>query len=155
MSDVMRELRRRVGANRSPPPFNPCLPRLAERPPAGDGWIHEIKHDGFRILAHRHGQAVRLMSRNCHDLRSRFPQIVEAMRSLPVQSCGSTAKRLSPTTRGWRCSILSAGTGTMSALSCAPSICSSGTARIYDASGLRSASVHWRGYLVAFSPALS
>jgi bifunctional non-homologous end joining protein LigD len=37
---------------------------LADRPPAGDGWIHEIKHDGFRILAHRQGQASRLMSRN-------------------------------------------------------------------------------------------
>jgi ATP-dependent DNA ligase len=28
-----------------------CLPRPAERPPTGPGWIHEIKHDGFRILA--------------------------------------------------------------------------------------------------------
>ena len=26
----------------------PCLPSLAERPPTGPGWIHEIKHDGFR-----------------------------------------------------------------------------------------------------------
>jgi bifunctional non-homologous end joining protein LigD len=49
--------------------------------------FHEIKHDGFRILAHRQGRAVRLMSRNGHDLASRFPQIVEALRSLPVQSC--------------------------------------------------------------------
>jgi bifunctional non-homologous end joining protein LigD len=83
----MRDLRRRVGAHRSPPPFNPCLPRLAERPPAGSGWIHEIKHDGFRILALRQGHAVRLMSRNGHDLGSRFPQIVEAMQSLPIKSC--------------------------------------------------------------------
>jgi bifunctional non-homologous end joining protein LigD len=87
MSDMTRQLRRRVSADRSPPPFDLCLPRLADRPPAGDGWIHQIKHDGFRILAHRQGQAIRLMSRNGHDLGSRFPQIVEAMRSLPVQSC--------------------------------------------------------------------
>jgi ATP-dependent DNA ligase len=41
---------------------------------------------GFRILAHRQGQTVRLRSRNGHDLAGRVPQIVEAMRSLPVQS---------------------------------------------------------------------
>ncbi len=87
MSSVMRELRRRVSADGSPPSFDPCLPRLAERPPAGADWIHEIKHDGFRILAHRQGRAIRLLSRNGHDLASRFPQIVEAVRSLPVQSC--------------------------------------------------------------------
>jgi bifunctional non-homologous end joining protein LigD len=87
MSDVMRELPRRWAADRSPRPFEPCLPRPAKLPPAGDGWIHEIKHDGFRILAHRQGRVVRLMSRNGRDLASRFPQIVEAVRSLPVQSC--------------------------------------------------------------------
>ena len=87
MSDVTRELRRRVRADRSPRPFDPCLPRPAKQPPVGTGWIHEIKHDGFRILAHRQGRAIRLMSRNGHDLAGRFPQIVEAVRSLPVQSC--------------------------------------------------------------------
>jgi ATP-dependent DNA ligase len=84
---VVHELRRRVRADRSPPPFAPCLPRPAKQPPAGPGWIHEIKHDGFRILAHRQGRAARLMSRNGHDLAGRFPQIVEAGRGLPVQSC--------------------------------------------------------------------
>ena len=87
MSNVMCELRPLISADRFPSPFDPCLPRLADRPPAGTGWIHEIKHDGFRILAHRRGRAVRLMSCNAHDLASRFPQIVEAVRSLPVQSC--------------------------------------------------------------------
>jgi bifunctional non-homologous end joining protein LigD len=84
---VTRELRRRLDAQRSLPSFDPCLPRSADEPPAGPGWIHEIKHDGFRILAHRNGRAVRLMSRNGHDLAGRFPQIVEAMRTLPVRSC--------------------------------------------------------------------
>jgi bifunctional non-homologous end joining protein LigD len=83
----MRELRRRVRAEQSPVRFDPCLPRVADKPPAGVGWIHEIKHDGFRILAHRTGRAVRLMTRNGNDLAGRFPQIVEAVLSLPVQSC--------------------------------------------------------------------
>jgi hypothetical protein len=33
--------------------IEPCLPSPAERPPAGEGWLHEIKHDGFRIMARR------------------------------------------------------------------------------------------------------
>jgi bifunctional non-homologous end joining protein LigD len=31
----------------------PCLPSPAKAPPSGPGWLHEIKHDGFRILARR------------------------------------------------------------------------------------------------------
>jgi hypothetical protein len=38
---------RQIRADRSPPPFDPYLPRSADRPLAGPGWIHEIKHDGF------------------------------------------------------------------------------------------------------------
>jgi hypothetical protein len=33
--------------------IEPCLPSPAKAPPSGSGWIHEIKHDGFRILARR------------------------------------------------------------------------------------------------------
>jgi bifunctional non-homologous end joining protein LigD len=87
MSSVIRELQRRVRAEQSVPPFNPCLPRAADKPPAGPGWIHEIKHDGFRIAAHRQGRAVRLMSRYGNDLSGHFPQIVKAVLSLPVKSC--------------------------------------------------------------------
>ena len=60
---VTPELRRRVRADQSQPRFDPCLPRSAERPPAGPLWIHEIKHDGFRILAHRRGHSVRSLTR--------------------------------------------------------------------------------------------
>jgi len=39
---------------RTPAGFiQPCLPSLAERPPSGPGWLHEIKHDGFRLMARR------------------------------------------------------------------------------------------------------
>jgi ATP-dependent DNA ligase len=33
--------------------IEPCLPSPAARPPSGEGWLHEIKHDGFRIMARR------------------------------------------------------------------------------------------------------
>jgi hypothetical protein len=46
-----RELQRQVRG------IEPCLPRAAKTPPAGPGWIHEIKHDRFRILAERESAA--------------------------------------------------------------------------------------------------
>src|SRR5271154_3820260 len=70
---VARELGRRLRADRTPPRYEPCLPRPAKEPPAGPGWIHEIKHDGFRIVAHRDGDRVRLVTRNGYDFADRFP----------------------------------------------------------------------------------
>jgi hypothetical protein len=46
----------------------PCLPSPVERPPAGSDWIHEIKHDGFRLLARRGASGVRLFTRSGHNL---------------------------------------------------------------------------------------
>jgi bifunctional non-homologous end joining protein LigD len=64
----------------------PCLPSPAERPPAGANWIHEIKHDGFRVMARRDAAGVRLFSRNGHDFTSRFPLVVAAVTALPAFS---------------------------------------------------------------------
>jgi bifunctional non-homologous end joining protein LigD len=80
---VVRKLQRRLRV----PPFQPCLPRPAAQPPAGPGWIHEIKHDGFRIIARRDAKGVRLFTRNGYDFTARFPKIAEAAASLPVRSC--------------------------------------------------------------------
>jgi ATP-dependent DNA ligase len=53
---------------RQPPGFiRPCQPVLAATVPAGDGWLHELKHDGFRIIVHKDGESVRLWSRNGRD----------------------------------------------------------------------------------------
>ena len=67
--------------------IQPCLPKPAKEPPAGPDWLHEIKHDGFRILARRDGNSVRLYTRNGYNFADRFPRIVEAVKSLPVRSC--------------------------------------------------------------------
>jgi bifunctional non-homologous end joining protein LigD len=67
--------------------IGPCLPSPAERPPSGPGWIHEIKHDGYRLMACRDAAGVRLLTRNGHDWASRFPLIVEAVTVLRVRSC--------------------------------------------------------------------
>jgi ATP dependent DNA ligase domain len=55
----------------------PCLPTKAPRPPSGDAWLHEIKHDGFRVIARKDGPRVKLYSRPGNDLTDRFPLIVE------------------------------------------------------------------------------
>ncbi len=65
----------------------PCLPSPAKAPPPGPGWIHEIKHDGFRILARRDAAGVRLITRAGNDFSSRFPFIAMAVAKLPVRSC--------------------------------------------------------------------
>jgi bifunctional non-homologous end joining protein LigD len=67
--------------------LEPCLPRPAKEPPTGAGWIHEIKHDGFRILARREAARVRLYTRNGYDFTARFPKIAATVESLPVRSC--------------------------------------------------------------------
>src|SRR5260370_39953237 len=65
----------------------PCLPTKALQPPTGDAWLHEIKHDGFRVIARKDGAHVRLYSRPGNDLTYRFPLIVEALGSLRSRSC--------------------------------------------------------------------
>jgi ATP-dependent DNA ligase len=66
--------------------IEPCLPSPAKVPPSGPGWLHEIKHDGFRIMARRGGAGVRLFSRNGHDFTSRFPLLAAAVTTLPAHS---------------------------------------------------------------------
>ena len=67
--------------------IEPCLPSLAKSPPGGPDWLHEIKHDGFRIMAWRDGGGMRLYSRNGHTFGMRFPRVVTAVMALPARSC--------------------------------------------------------------------
>jgi bifunctional non-homologous end joining protein LigD len=75
--ELQRQLRR----------IEPCLPRPAKVPPMGAGWIHEIKHDGYRIMARRDAAGVRLLTRNGHDFAGRFPMAAAAVVALPARSC--------------------------------------------------------------------
>jgi bifunctional non-homologous end joining protein LigD len=65
----------------------PCLPLPAERPPSGPAWVHEIEHDGYRMMARRDAVGVRLLTRNGHDWSHRYPAIVKAVDRLRVRSC--------------------------------------------------------------------
>ena len=54
--------------------------------PCGPGWVHEIKHDGFRMMVHRDPAGVRLLTRNGHDWTGRFPLIAQATGALKLRS---------------------------------------------------------------------
>ena len=72
-----------------PPGFiAPCLPTKTDQLPSGSQWLHEIKHDGFRIIARKTGERVRLYSRPGNDLtHHRFPLIVETLACLRSRAC--------------------------------------------------------------------
>jgi ATP-dependent DNA ligase len=61
----------------------PCLPSKADKLPSGSQWLHEIKHDGFRVIARKEGPRVRLYSRPGNA----FPLIVETLARLRSRSC--------------------------------------------------------------------
>jgi bifunctional non-homologous end joining protein LigD len=67
--------------------IEPCLPSPAPKPPVGVGWIHEIKHDGFRLIARRDVAGVRLFTRRGLDWTDRYPSIAAAVAALSCRSC--------------------------------------------------------------------
>ena len=67
--------------------IEPCLPSPADRPPSGSNWIHEIKHDGYRMMARRDPVGIRLLTRRGKDWAARYPLVVEAVNHLKVRSC--------------------------------------------------------------------
>lgn len=83
----------------------PCLPTATPRPPGGDQWLHEIKHDGIRVIARKQETRIKLYSRPGNDLTHSFPLIVEAPRAAacPVHA-SLTAKRSRAVTMASRCS---------------------------------------------------
>jgi bifunctional non-homologous end joining protein LigD len=53
---------------------------------AGVGWVHEIKHDGYRLIARRENDTVRLFTRRGHDWTERYPAIASAAAKLRARS---------------------------------------------------------------------
>jgi ATP-dependent DNA ligase len=65
----------------------PCLPTRTDKLPSGDLWLHEIKHDGFRVIARKDCDRVRLYSRPGNDMTRRFPLIAESLARLRSHTC--------------------------------------------------------------------
>src|SRR5262245_53861540 len=62
------------------------LATLVDEAPAGDGWLHEQKFDGYRIVAERAGRRVHLLSRRFNDWTHQLPTVADAVAALPVES---------------------------------------------------------------------
>ena len=75
-------------SRRTPPAgfILPCQPHLVPKPPAGLGWLHEVKHDGYRIIARKDGSRVTLWSRYGTNFTDRLPKIAEAICGLAAKS---------------------------------------------------------------------
>ncbi len=69
-----------------PAKFSPQLATLADRPPDGDDWLHEVKFDGYRMLVHISGGVVRLLTRNGLDWTQKFPSIVRACEKIKTDN---------------------------------------------------------------------
>jgi bifunctional non-homologous end joining protein LigD len=65
------------------PPFvEPCLATLVAAPPAGPGWVYEIKLDGYRLQARIEGDEVRLLTRSGLDWTQKFGPVARALKEL-------------------------------------------------------------------------
>jgi bifunctional non-homologous end joining protein LigD len=115
-------MRKRLSADRASI-IEPCLPSPADKPPSGSNWIHEIKHDGYRLMARRDPVGIRLITRNGHDWTDRFPLVVEAVNHLKVRSCLIDGEVVYCDEKGVAASNCYATAGTSRRRSYTPSTC--------------------------------
>ena len=64
----------------------PELATLADKAPAGDGWLHEIKLDGYRTAARLEAGKVRMLTRSGLDWTARFRPITAALALPKIRS---------------------------------------------------------------------
>jgi hypothetical protein len=113
--------RRFLSKPHAPPPVRACIPTRGTKVPIGPDWIHEIKHDGYRMIVQRDGKRVRLTrsswsigkpccraSPACQFRRAAFPEIPKlcscannfhgnfADRRVDWESCGYHAYLTTP-----------------------------------------------------------
>jgi bifunctional non-homologous end joining protein LigD len=69
-----------------PDTIEPCIPTRASKPPVGPQWIHEIKQDGYRVIARKRAGRVRLFTRRGYDWTDRYPRIGEAVAAIGAAS---------------------------------------------------------------------
>jgi bifunctional non-homologous end joining protein LigD len=78
----------------------PQLARATPEPPASPGWVHEIKHDGHRVIAYLERDRVRLESRAGNDVTRRLASIAELLSKLRVRSAVLDGEIAVPDSRG-------------------------------------------------------
>ena len=128
-----------MGTTSRPPKWiKPQLTRLVDEAPAGGGWLHEIKYDGYRMHARIDGGKIQLLTRL--DWSHRYRRTIEALASLKATTayvngelCALNADGVPARERGPRVSGSVSGSGAMKAERLVTSL--SGTARLPDRGG--------------------
>jgi bifunctional non-homologous end joining protein LigD len=72
-------VRKREGHSAARNDYRPMLATLSDKLPSGDGWLYEVKWDGYRALGYVRGGEAKLVSRNGNDLTARFPEVARAL----------------------------------------------------------------------------
>jgi bifunctional non-homologous end joining protein LigD len=90
------------GAKPAPFPgfIQPCLPTIKLRVPDGERWVHEIKHDGYRVQGQLIGGEPHLMTRRGHDWTHRMGAIADALGKLPANHLVVDGEMIVPDDKG-------------------------------------------------------
>jgi bifunctional non-homologous end joining protein LigD len=94
-SPLARERRRPAGF------IKPCQPTISDKPRSGPLWLHEIKHDGYRMIACKNGGQVRLWSRNGRDWSREFLAVTDAVKALPADEIVIDGEAMAHCKDGW------------------------------------------------------
>lgn len=83
---TITQIKINLPASAIPSTIYPQLATLVDEAPTGNEWLHELKFDGYRILAFKENTNVRLMSRNNKDWTAYFYNVVKAIKALPIKN---------------------------------------------------------------------
>lgn len=85
---VTKSVKKKAEPKPAPLDFiEPMKAKLVENPPQDEGWLYEVKFDGFRALAVIRKGVVRLVSRTENEMTSKFPEVVEALEKMKLPDC--------------------------------------------------------------------
>src|SRR6476620_5197526 len=138
----------------SPTAFCPCIPTRPTTVPAGPDWVHEIKHDDYRLIVQCEGDRVKLYTRRGHDWSDRFPLISEAASASNIilrdRRGGGVARRC----RAQSLRPASQPASILAKLGWSPSTCWRSTVTTSGHSRCTRVRIAWRAHtLVAFTSA--
>jgi bifunctional non-homologous end joining protein LigD len=129
--------------------IEPCIPTRAAKAPVGPDWVHEIKHDGYRLIVRRDGDTVRLFTRRGYDWSGRYPAIARAAVKLRASSFTIDGEAAVCGPDGVAIFDALHRRGTVTEAMLYPSTCSSWTASTTDRCHSASARNGWRAWSTA------
>ena len=85
-TNLLKSIKIDLPKKSAPKSISPQLATLVDKAPEGNDWLHELKFDGYRILAYKSNSQIQLMSRNNKPWTQHFDNIVAALKKLPIKN---------------------------------------------------------------------